>query len=576
MDRRARTSAPGKASRSGAGAATATVEIVVRSPRGVAARTKRSAPRNFGAVPAPLPNWLLRHPALLEAGVTITAETATQVSAVYGCCRLIVDSLAAAPIMVTEVQRGGIRKALHDDAAAWTLNHGATIDYAPDAPTSQAIEECLYWSTLLHGNGYAEIQRDNAGRFFALWPIEPERVQPWRDETGFYYRVSAPLSLGYTGGSYYRLEAKDCFHVRGPSLYGWVGDSIVYRAAKAIGTAQAQQVYRAAYFANGTVLSGVLTSDKNVTQTQADDAKRKWVEDHGGGPSRQHGITVMGQGLKYEPINHDAQQAMLVEAARFQVQEIARFWGVPTALLAENEAWTDLSSLYVAFYRNALCPWAERFDAEATRKLFPQRQPWREVQHDLTRLTYGSFKELVAAMRVAVDGGIWTRNEAREATGKNHVGAEGDVLVSAGTMKALEDVLDPPEPPAPAAPKMLPPGAEPDGPPDNQPAQVKTRPASLSTRDAVVAMFADAFARHARRIANHRANHKGALADADRPALRAKLVEDCASCLALAKRAVSGDARTVSLESFSDALDAGEPPEKAAERFVSGVWTEAA
>ncbi len=521
----------------------------------------RFAPRAAGLVPASQPQWLIRHPTLQEAGVPITAETSVQVSAVYGCCRLIVDCLASAPIHVTEVKAKGVRETLHDDPVAYTLNYGAPIAQAPDAPTSQAIEESLLWGALIHGNGYAEIQRDLAGKVFALWPIEPDRVQSWRDETGFYYRIYHASTFAPVNGSFDRLEAADMFHVRGPSLYGWVGDSAVYRAAKAIGIAQAAQVYAAAYFANGTVLSGVLTSDKNITQPQADAAKAEWTERHGGGPGKQHGITVMGQGLKFEQINHNAQESQLVEARRFQVAEIARFFGVPTTLLADNEAWTNLSELYLGFYRSALRPWAERFDAEATRKLFPHRHPWREVAHDLTHLTLGSFKDQVAALAQATGSKpILTQNEARAIVGKNS--------------EPGGDSLEPVKAAAPPTPDRPAPDEEkPEPPPVRKPTPGKP---PVSARDAVVAMFADAFGRHVRRVANRRADIKRELTDAERASFRARLVEDCASALALAKRGASGDAGTVSLETFADALDAGEPPEKAAERFVGGIWTEAA
>jgi hypothetical protein len=179
-----------------------------------------------------------------------------------------------------------------------------------------------------------------------------------------------------------------------------------------------------------------------------------------------------------------------------------------------------------------------------------------------------------------------TRNEARKVLGRNTIGADGDILVVEGNVKSLEDVLEPPEPqPAPNVAPMREapedpeltedPAAEPEGPEDVRSAPGKTRP-GLSARDAVVAVFSDAFARHARRLSNHRAKHKGEILEADRRGLDAKLTEDCAGALALAKRAGSGDAGTVSLESFASALAAGEPPDKAAERFVSGIWRDAA
>jgi HK97 family phage portal protein len=432
--------------------------------------------------------------------VPITPETAVQVSAVYGCCRLIVDSIAAAPIRVYQVESGGRREVLHDDATSYTLNWGADPARFPDAPTSQAVEEALFWSALLTGNGYAEIQRDLAGRFVALWPLEPERVIPRRDDTGaYFYEVFQP------NGGTARLEARDCFHVRGPSLYGWVGDSPVYRAAKAIGIAQASQVFAAAYFANGTILSGIIKTPGKLTEQQKKDFGASWKANYGGGPGKSHGTPILDQGLDYQAINHDAQKAQLVESRRFQVQEVARFFGVPTTLLADNEAWTNLSELYLGFYRNALLPWVARFDAEATRKLFPQRAPWREVAHDLTQLVMGSFKDQVVALRVAVDGGLKTRNEARAILGDNSLGEEGDVLMVSGAVKSLDQALEPAAPPAPATPpdpeEDDPPkapaapgaGSEPAGPP--MPMDRRPRPAAQD-----IARIAIALDRCARRM----------------------------------------------------------------------------
>lgn len=527
----------------------------------------RFRPRNAGNVPPPYPNWFALHPWLKEAGVLVTAETAAQVSAVYGCCRLIVDCIAPAHIDVTEIQPKGVKESRPDDPVAYTLNYGAPLAAAPDAPTMQAIKESLFWAALLHGNGYAEIQRDGAGNFFALWPIQSERVTPWRDDTGFYYRISQPTNGGAVGGGWQRLEPKDMFHLHGPSLYGWVGDSPVYRAAKAIGIAQAAQVYSAAYFANGTVIAGLLSSEKMVSKDQADRAKAEWIERIGIGPDKSHGLAVLGQGFKYQPVNHNAQEAQLIDARRFQVHEIARFYGVPTTLLADNEAWTNLGELYLGFYRNALRPWARRFDLEATRKLFPQRKPWRVAHHDLTHLTMGSFKDQVGAVKELVSAGIWTRNEARDTFGKNHVGKEGDVLTLEGkNVQTLEHVLEEPEPVAPQLPAKTQPGKMPM-PPGKMDPEEEAEPeekGNVSARDAVVAMFSDAFARHAKRIKD------------DRPRSPEGLAKDCAAALALASKAAGRELGSVDLAGFADALEQGEPPDKAAARFVDGLWRDAA
>jgi HK97 family phage portal protein len=512
----------------------------------------RLRPRAAGSLSVSDPSLFVLHPWLREAGTAITIDTAVQVSAVYGCCRLIVDSLAPAPVEIVEVQDGGKRVSRPDDPTRSLLDWGADVNLVPDALPAQAVEEALFWSALLDGNGYAEIQRDRSNKPYALWPLEPGRVTPKRDERGdFYYEVLQP-----SGGTE-RVPPSRIFHLRGPSLYGWAGDSIVYRAAKAIGISQASQIFSAAYFANGTVVSVILGSDKMITAQQAKDAKAQWLELFGGGPAKAHQPAVLGQGLKAQVLNQGAKDSQLIESRRFQVQEIARYFGVPTTLLADNEAWTNLSELYLGFYRNALLPWAERFDAEATRKLFPSRKPWREVQHNLTRIVMGSFKDQVAALHEAVNAGIWTRNEARRQQGMNDVGADGDVLVVESTVKPLEEALRPPAPaPAPQAP-----AGEMDGPEDMPAAANGPKPAR-----AAVALY-----QYARRLQARRADLERNAPEKVEENIAREREKLLPGLLAACRRALDGiapaedfDARALGV---ADAVLAGEPADLAAERL---------
>jgi HK97 family phage portal protein len=502
----------------------------------------------------PPPEWFMLHPWLREAGVAITPETAIQVSAVYGCCRLIVDSLAPAPIRVYEVESRGRREIRYDDDAAYTLNWGAPARLAPDALPGQAIEEALYWNALTDdGNGYAEIQFDGAGRFFALWPIESSRVTPRHDEDGLlYYEIQQPM------GGTARIDPSRMFHLRGPSLRGWLGNSIVTNAAKAIGIAQASQIFAGAYLANGTVLSGYFKSAKLVSDDQKSRYGKKWRQNFAGS-DKAGGTPFLDQGVEYVGLNHDAQKSQLVETRRFQVAEIARFFGVPLTLLAENEAWTNLSELYLGFRQATLLPWASRFDSEATRKLFPQRQPWREVEHDLTSLVVGTeaFKRTAESLNVLVRGGIKSRNEARAILGENSV-PDGDELVIDGNVKTLEDVLDPPEPPepAPATPAMEP--AEPA-----EPRRQLNGRSNIARAAVALDRFANRLKAEKHRLHRRPADEAATRLAAERRKLVPALIDECER--AAGDTGPDFDMRVLAL---ADAVLNGEPAHEAAEKLL--------
>jgi hypothetical protein len=103
----------------------------------------------------------------------------------------------------------------------------------------------LGWA-LRYGNGYAEIEVDNANRPVWLHPLHPSRVEPRVDgATGeMFYRIAN----GRTGAV--DLDASRVFHLRGFGD-GPVGLNVVQYAAESIGWAQATEVFGAAFFGNG-------------------------------------------------------------------------------------------------------------------------------------------------------------------------------------------------------------------------------------------------------------------------------------------------------------------------------------
>ncbi len=386
---------------------------------------------------------------MMTAGVPVTPETALEVSAVYACCRVIVDSLASQPIEVYSTDAKGRKSEVLDSDVGYMLNVRPNPECTP-----LALREGLYWSALTWGNGYAEIVRTGANKPAELWPLMPGTVTPKREGTRLYFEVLP------TNADRRELEPRDVFHLRGPSLQGWLGDSPVTRAAKAIGIAAAAQAFASSYFKNGTVLSGYLSTDQTLTKEQITDLGGEWNAKYGGA-DKAGGTAVLMRGTKYTEMGANAANAQLIEQRKFQVAEIARWFGVPLSLLMDPEGsqgyGTNVEQLYLTFSKTALGPWAKRFDQEATYKFFPERKPWRCVETDLTKLTQGDFKTRMEALKIGVECGLYTINEARGLEGWNDIGPDGDVHLVASATKPLEDAIDPPDPKPATKPEGTPP-----------------------------------------------------------------------------------------------------------------------
>jgi len=96
------------------------------------------------------------------AGVRVTEDSALTLGAFWACVKVISEDLSGLPWRVHESLSGGGSAEVPDDPADWLLH----VQSNPETPAFQFRECMLAWA-LTWGNGYAEIERDGAGR--PLW-----------------------------------------------------------------------------------------------------------------------------------------------------------------------------------------------------------------------------------------------------------------------------------------------------------------------------------------------------------------------------------------------------------------------
>jgi HK97 family phage portal protein len=436
-------------------------------------------------------------------GLQLTQHQAFEVSAVWACCNLISASIAAAPWYTLEVDRAGRRKNLPNDPLSWMLN------VAPnDETVAQALKESWLFQALIYGNSYAEIVPNGAGAPCELWPLLSERMlPPTRDDVGdLVYDYINPQ------GTQVRLPAKRVFHLRGPSVEGLVGQGAVYAAAKAIATAAAADRFSASYFANAATPSGVLEVAKPLQQKDRDALKLEFAQKQAS--HRKNGLPlVLDSGMKWQAIANAPKDSQLIEGRQFQIEEIARYFGVPLHFLASPQGsqgyGKNLSEMGHGLINFGLRPWTKRLEQEAQVKLIASRSQKTTVI-DLSYLSRGTEKEAAEADEIRVRSGIATINECREALGWNHGPSELDHHLVLTTMQPIEKALAPSPPPvtpgAPQAPNTPKTGGgadpEGDGP---EGGQLGTAPAAATRKTASV-LLTKALADHARRWQARRAD----------------------------------------------------------------------
>jgi HK97 family phage portal protein len=171
-------------------------------------------------------------------------------------------------------------------------------------------------------------------------------------------------------------------------------------------------------------VSGLLMCKTAMTEKQRTDIKNSWMTGRG-----QNTLQVLPLGLDYQALGVDAQKGQLIESRKHEINEIARFFGVPTQLIQSGEKLTynSLEQLNLIFLQHTLTPYIINIESEFTRKLFPEEIDLI-VDMDENEFLLRTDKSSTATyLSTLVGGGIMTVNEARKELGLGET-EDGDDL----------------------------------------------------------------------------------------------------------------------------------------------------
>lgn len=339
----------------------------------------------------------------VAAGVPVNQASAKSISA-YMCGLNVISG------DIGVLDRSLVQLVGEDDDPETAHSHPAH-KVIHDAPNPWMIPQ-IFWQTitahaLSWGNGYAEIEYDNAGRPIALWPITPDRVE---------VKVETKIVNGRKVGKlWYLVDGNDVvpydemFHLPGLGFDGLTGYSVVSIARQSLGLSIAAERFGAAFFGNGGWPGVVLQHPEEMS----DEAQKRFyanMADFHQGADRAHKWLILEEGMKVsKPITIPPNDAQFLETRQFQVEEIARWLNLPLIKLHYKEAERAGGSpeaMQIQYQTTTLMPWVKRISQEIMRKLVvPSARSSYKVVHDFTQLLVADTATRVAAEEAWVNMG---------------------------------------------------------------------------------------------------------------------------------------------------------------------------
>lgn len=366
------------------------------------------------------------------AGIYIDADEALKDATVWACITYRSNMVAQLPwrAMREDPQKGKLIQSTHP--VDWLLNRRPN----PEMGAFTFRQTMMQWK-LRYGNAYAEIERDNRGAAYALWPIHPNRVAPMRDAYGsLFYRV---YNTG--GGGFVDLDAMDMFHIRGLGD-GPVGLSVIEYAAESIGWARATQIFGATYFGEGMNPSGVIETPKALSPA-ALAILRGETEALYKGPKGKRTIILDG-GMKFSRLSTSPNESQFIETRQHQVEDICRWFATPPhkAMHLLRATFTNIEHQSIEVVGDVVTPDAKVFEDEADHKLFgPQNRGGLYTKMFLQALMRGDNASRAQFYKDMVGMGVMSINEVRELEDQNPIGPDGDVRFVPANMMTLQRAI---------------------------------------------------------------------------------------------------------------------------------------
>jgi HK97 family phage portal protein len=185
------------------------------------------------------------------------------------------------------------------------------------------------------------------------------------------------------------------------------------------GVALSAQQFSAQFFANSARPDYALTTDQKLSP-EAIESMRAQIDERHQGPANVGRPMLLTNGLDIKTLTMPLEDMQLLETRKFQIEEIARVYGIPPFMLGHNEKTTSwgagVEAMGTGFVRYSLRQDLNKFTGEINRKFF--RTARRVVEFDTTELERADTKSLFESFRIAVgragEPGFMTTEEVRD------------------------------------------------------------------------------------------------------------------------------------------------------------------
>lgn len=360
-------------------------------------------------------------------GTNVSPDTALTFTAVWAAIRLLTESVSSLPISVYRVENNG------DKTEAVKESLYSLLKYKPNTYQNKiTFFEKIMMDLCVNGNSYVYIERNRLARVTGLYCMNYEDMTIIQKDNQLFYEN------GETGEVY---DSNDVLHFTGLTTDGIEGLSPITQCKKAIGWGMAIEEYGNTFFKNGAKLSGVLSTDRSLSETAIDRLRQSFNNTYSQ-LSGSNQTAILEEGLTFKPVGISPDQAQFLASRTFSLEEIGRIWNIPPHMLGDlsKSSFNNIEMQSQEFVTYTLLPYLTRIENEMNLKLFRTSDIGRLfVKFNVGGLLRGNIKDRSEFYTKMINTGVMSINEVRALEDLNKI-EDGDKHFMQMNMTTIEKI----------------------------------------------------------------------------------------------------------------------------------------
>lgn len=377
-----------------------------------------------------------------DSGVRVNESSSLSFTAFWRCVNLTSQTQAQLPLHIFE-----------------RTNEGSKIDYSHPASillrerpngkmTPYVFRETIERYKQVWGNGYAIIKRNNDAVPLELDLVHPQYVDIKLIDDEVYYEVNRPLLNGKM--EYLIVPAMDMFHIKGPSLDGIKGLSIISYHKNTLGLGLGSQKFAERFFGHGAHFSGWIKYPGTLKQEQVERLQTSWSEKYRG-MGKSWGTPLLENGAEFVPVSMPLKDAQFLESRNFTDLQVCQICGVPPHKIynLERATFSNIEHQSLEYVNDTMTPITTNWEQEIKAKLFREdekisrpggRNKVYFVKYNYNSLLRGDSQARATFYNSALQNGWMNRDTVRNLEDMDGKIPGGDKYTVQLNMQELQNV----------------------------------------------------------------------------------------------------------------------------------------